>query len=222
MEILSKYSQRGYYIAIAAGLIGATADVLLLYNSTGGYDDLTYRFYFGIDSDRLMWGHYLGIFFIPLQLLGMARVYERMKNVPAEYLTVLGLTVFMTLVPGVVYHGTCAFAGSMMQYGKETNLIDSPAFQQMFQQAKNLFEPLGYGLFAGFALLSGMISYAVYRWNTAYHKSIALLTPISFYVIFAILYKVLPIVGNMLMPAGFNLSFVLFFLISEKMIKKEG
>lgn len=206
------------YIAMLAALIGATADVLLLYNPAGGYEDQTYLFMLDISPDRLMWGHYLGIFFIPLELLGLFHVYKALKPANSKWLYVLFFFSIYSVFPGVVYHGTCAMTATVMKMNAVTPL---PAFEEViWSYWKNLFEPLGLMLALGLLAISILLAYIILKKETNYNKWMAFCSPLTFYLIFLLFYLAIPSIGNFLIPAGFNLAFFFFFACSLWAVKK--
>lgn len=188
-------------IGMAAALISSVADVLLLYNPAGGFFDPVPHFYEGIPAGRFIWGHYLGIFFIPLELMGFLLIYKGLK--PAGNWKAKGIYILAMYAtfPGVAYHATCAFMGRIMQGGHEAEYHD--AFRA-------LADPLAVAFILGFLCLSIVFAVIVARGKSLFPKWMAFFTPVSFYLVFVALWFIAPPVGRLLVPAGFNLGMFLF------------
>lgn len=211
MKPLWKYAA---LIGMAAALISCVADTLLLYNPAGGFLDAVPHYYETIPTGRFIWGHYLGIFFIPLELAGFLLVYKGLKpagNVKAKAIYVLAM---YATFPGVAYHATCAFMGHIMQGGGEAQYHD--AFRA-------LSDPLAVFFILGFLVLSVVFAVIVGRGKSLFPRWVAFCNPVSVYLVCLGLWFAVPVVGRLLLPAGFNLGIFVFLgvcLLTFKM--KEG
>jgi len=206
----------GCVIAIIASLAGAAADILLLYHPAGGYEKSNYDFLVHISDTRLLAGSYLGILAIPLEILGLFHIYRALEPAGKIY---AGAIVFLSvyiIFPGVAYHATVAFTATLV---KLQPALTEELFAEKFSFIKTLFEPLGAILFIGFAAVSLMFSYLVAFRQTHFKIWMALCNPLAFYMVFVALYLFVPVVGNFLIPAGFNLAFFFFFACSLLAVK---
>lgn len=205
--------RKATYVAMCAAVLGAVADLLLLYNPNGGYFDNTYMFLLDISQTRLMAGHFLGIFAIPLEMLGLFQVYRALKPAGTKLAWAVMICTLYLGFPGVVYHGTVAFTGAYLKLMQQ-----APAnFEQMadlWPQVRLLSDVLAAALPAGFFVLSGLLLYTILKKPTLYPRWMAAFTPITFYVIFFLAFFIVKPVGAVLIPAGFNLSFLGFFAVS--------
>jgi len=192
----------GVWVAIAGALLGATGDVLLLYHPDAHYFDPAYSFLAEKSDLQLLIGHYLGVFFIPLEALGLfyLRSLLRSGSQPrgVDTLFVLGL---LLPFPGVVYHATLGFTAQAVQY--------DPAMIPFFDA---LSKPLAVALVVLYAMLSLLYFAKVWSGTTPLPKAAAWTNPLSFFILFAITLIALPPVGAVLLPAGFNLSVACFYL----------
>lgn len=203
-------------IAMGAALLGALADVLLLYNPQGGYEAGNYLFLQDIGSQRLLWGHYIGILIIPLEALGLWFIYEGIKPAGKNIgLAVLVIGVYV-IFPGVAYHTTVIFTAHFLKLKQELPEESSAHLQELIPLWKSFSEPLAAVLFTGFAVASLLLVWVLVQKRTDFAKWLAWWNPLTFYAVFLILYLVLPAVGTLLVPAGFNLAFFLFFVCAKK------
>lgn len=204
------------WIAMGAALSGALADVLLLYHPEGGYGAGNYLFLQEIASQRLLWGHYIGIFAIPLEGLGLWFIYEGIK--PAGKAIALGVLLFglYILFPGVVFHATLIFTAHMLKLQQQLPEDSLTHIQDIMPLWLSFSEPLAIVLFAGFVIASLLLAWIITTKPTDFAKWLALCNPLTFYSVFVILYFLFPAVGTLLVPAGFNLAFFLFFLCAKK------
>lgn len=190
------------WLGLLGSILGCIADVFLLYHPSGHYLDPHYSFLKEISYPRLLAGHYIGILAIPLELIGFHYLIHSVIT-PRSRAYLFFFLSCSILIAGVAYHGIIGIYSTII---KEVELGPSTTIQ-----LKSFFEPLGYVLFLGFTILSASIFYYIYRGYTPYPKSYAWVNPFLFYLAIFLLYISFPLVGNLLIVAGFNLSILLFF-----------
>ncbi len=189
-------------ISILACFIGCVADYLLLYSPKGNYHVGDYEFLLDIPKERLMWGHYLGILFIPIELLGFWVVSQTFsisgKNKPLLFFAAITFIMFS----GVVYHGTLAFVGAILREAPNGTII--------LESVRNLFEPLSVIMAFFFVLFTIYLIYSILKKKTRLPKWIIWFNPAFVYLLVLGIYFTLPIIGNVLMVAGFNFANAIF------------
>jgi hypothetical protein len=99
---------------------------------------------------------------------------------------------------GVVYHAAVTFIGIII---KET-----PNGLDIIQQYQSLFRPLEIIMGIFLIIPTFFIIQRVLKRNTLLPKWIVLFNPVLVYGIIILLYLFIPIIGNLLIVAGFNLS----------------
>lgn len=211
MPFLEQVRKYGLYIAMVAALIGAIGDVLLLYHPDGNYEAGDYLFLADIAPNKLLLGAYLGILFIPFVAFGLFVVYEKLKPAIYKNTWIFVLAIFFTLFPGIAYHATCAYTGIYLRMALDLPPEQSAYLLENFDFLKLLFEPLGLLLGLGFAVLSVLYTYLVLKKDTSIPRWKAYFNPAIFYLCFLAIYIFFPLLGNILVPAAFNLSLFLFF-----------
>lgn len=198
------------YIALAAALLGAVADVLLLYNPNGGYEMDDYRFMLDLAPTRILIGHFLGIVFIPLEMLGLFQVYRALKPAGEGWAWAIVVSALYLGFPGVVYHGTVASTSSVLRLMEQAPELVKPEWDFIRLQV----DPLAAALPIGFVIMTIILTYVILKKPTLYPKWMAWCNPLTFYALFLICYLIIPPLGSLLIPAGFNLAFFFFFLFS--------
>ncbi len=200
------YPRLAAKIAIAAAFMGAVADVLLLYSPNGGYETGDYQFLKDIDTNRIVVGHYLGLLFIPLEMLGLFHIYRCLKPAGGWLPWAVVVGALFIGYPGVAYHGMVAFIHTLVNQGT--------ADAALSEHLRLLSEPVGGALAVGGGVVAVLFAYTVLKKPTLYPRWMAFANPGTFYIVFALSYLIVPPVGNVLLPAAFNLSFMLFFACS--------
>jgi len=114
----------------------------------------------------------------------------------------------------VAYHGMVAFIHTLVNQGT--------ADAALLEHMRLLSEPVGGALAVGGLVVAGLFAYIVLKKPTLYPKWMAFTNPGTFYVVIALSYLVVPPVGNVLLPAAFNLSFLLFFACSLAAERRGG
>ena len=191
-----------FMLGITGAILGAASDVLLLYLPDADYLDGTYSFLTEVPESGLMWGHFLGIFAIPLTLAGYRVVCHALEPMGGNVAWgVFGIAVFI-FFSGVCYHSGFAYmAHTLKSGGTIENLLP-------------YWEPLAKVTFFGFATLSLTLMVLIFSLKTRYTRWVGLFNPLFIYLFCILAYYILPKVGGVLLVAGFNLSNAVFLFIS--------
>jgi len=184
-----------FMLGIVGAMLGAAADVLLLYVPGADLLDGSYAFLTEIPYKGLVWGHFLGIFAIPLTL---AALEPMGGNVAWGVFGVIVLVFFA----GVCYHASLIFVAQALKDG------------QNIENLRVYFEPLGTVLAFSFAALSLTLMILILSLKTRYPRWVGLFNPLFIYLLFVATYFFLPQIGNILLIAGFNLANALFLFFS--------
>ncbi len=204
------WARRLTWVAVLGAAIGAIGDTLLLYVPTGGYEDPQMGFMASIGNDRLLAGHLLGVLAIPLEAGGLWLVWKMLQPSGrriANLAAVLGAYV--------VSIGTATHA---LFYPLAQAARTSP---EAVAQAKSFLDPIA-GLFViGFFVLFVMMIILILRGKTLLPKWTAWTTPITIYAVSILFYILLPVVGNVMIPAAFNLGMMVFYLVLIRVSKTD-
>lgn len=186
-------------IAVLGACIGMAGDLFLLYSPNGGYEAGDFEFLRGIDNQKLLIGHYLGILGIPLEVAGIwviGKALEKMGRKVANIAIALGLYLMFL---GVAYHGTVYPLGEAVRQGNGSLEVFRP-----------FSEPLGliFALFFFLGILA--LTVAIFRGKTYLPGGYGFASPLFSYTACMVVYLLLPSIGNFLAPMGFNLSMAFF------------
>ena len=188
------------YLAMLGACLGCVADVCLLYAPTAQYELMDYRFLLDISPTSLLWGHYLGIFAIPLEGLGLWVLVRGMWQGREVAKTLIMFVLAWVLLVGVVYHAAIVWAGSWLRAGQDIEAV------------RHFFEPLGSGLAVLFLGLAVPFLWLVAKGKTQYSRRLLWFNPITTYILAIVLYILLPQIGRYTAVAGFNLAIFILFL----------
>lgn len=204
------FSMRPLYLlypALAGAILGCIADLFLLYEPSAVYEAGDYAFLRSISAERLALGHYLGVLAIPLEGLGLWYLIDGLWQGRERLKTALIWLVSWVLVLGVVYHGSVAWLGAWLRAGGA------------LAEVENLITPLAGALVVGFALLSLLWGWEVWRRSGRYYgRGVLWQHPLLTYLLCIGLYLLVPSVGRYTAVAGFNAALALLFwrLLWEK------
>lgn len=166
----------------------------------------------GFYEDKPRWtyilGNYLGVYFIPLHILGFFLVYQALKPANTKFsLVFLALAIYATTI-GVGFHGTLAFVGDIFQSGN-LDLING---------IKDYWQPWAYSLVIMYAVISIIILALIIPGHSLYPKWTVFLSPIAIVGITVIIISILPDnasgVKSFLSLTGLNLPLIIFFAIT--------
>ncbi len=204
----SASAQKLILISIVACFIGCIADVLLLYSPVGKYESGDYQFLNTISEDSLFWGHYLGIFFIPFELLGfwvISRTFINSDNILSAKWANTGFAgIGFLMCIGVAYHGMIAFVAAILR--------EASNGAEILDNVRNLFEPFGAILAVLFFVFTSIACYFIWKRKSTLPSWVVFFNPIFIYLLLVLCYKLIPSIGNYLIVAGFNFSNGVFLL----------
>jgi hypothetical protein len=153
----------------------------------------------------LLLGHYLGVLFIPLNVLGLWHVYLALAPANVSFAVLfLGVGTFLAVV-GSVFHGMVGPVVTAARVGGEPTLVQVAAY----------FEPIGLMLTVFGMLLFLALAGRIWMGRTVFPRWMAWVSPAVMQVLLTGLAYVTPLqISVALLITGFNLSVFLFFAIS--------
>jgi len=161
-------------------------------------------------------GNYLGVYFIPLHILGFFLVFQALKPANARWARIfLMLSLYLTTI-GVGLHGTLAFVGDVIQ-SRDADLI---------RGIRDYWQPWAYSVAFGYAVVSALILLLTLTGRSLYPRWVALVSPLGVAVLTAIIIAVLPGSATglkaFLSLTGLNLPLMIFFPITTWVLLKHG
>lgn len=188
-------------IAMLGTSLGAVGDVLLLHVPGADYFAGDYLFMADIDPPRMMLGALLGVLFIPLVLAGLWQVYSVLSPVaPRSAATGFSLGVYFCC-QGVVIHALFGGVGLAVHDGAELGYRWLPPMLDALSGIAGTLH----------LVLSLLFAWAIWKHETVFPKWVAIFNPLAVYLIFGSALFWWPAVGHFTAPAGFNLSYLVFF-----------
>ncbi|MCP5149209.1 MAG: hypothetical protein H6983_11990 [Ectothiorhodospiraceae bacterium] len=154
---------------------------------------------------ELLVGHYLGVLFIPLNVLGLWHVYLGLAHRGGRFPVVFLVVGTFIAVAGAAFHGMVGLAVTAVRAGDGATLEAAQAY----------FEPFGWILVltAG-TLFLGLAGWIVTR-RSAFPRWVVLLSPGPVQLWILGLAYVVPLdLSVALLVSGFNLSIFVFLVVS--------
>ena len=209
------------YIAIAAALIGAVSDVLWLYTPKGGFLNPDFLFLNDIPYSHLFAGAIMGVFFIPLETLGSWQVYNVIKKEnPKMALLTLMLAIYFASI-GIVVHMLYGIIGVGMQLHTHLSSEYASLIAEHFKQMNSFMEPVATIVIILHVLVTFLFVSLIRKTKNVFPAWLTFVNPVTIYLVLASPYLWWPTLGNYLAPAAFNLSYCIFFCITNYYIKKQ-
>lgn len=186
----------------------ATAFSVSLENIAGLYD--------GKPRWTYVLGNYLGVYFIPLHILGFFLVFQALKSASAVSARIfLVLSLYLTTI-GVGLHGTLAFVGDVIQ-SQDADLV---------RGIRDYWQPWAYSVAFGYAVVSALILLLILTGRSLYPRWVALVSPLGVAIFTAILIAILPGSATglkaFLSLTGLNLPLMILFPITTWVLVKYG
>ena len=201
----SKNQNIAFCIALIASLLACISDILLLYVPSYDYFSGSYDFYKQLSPSRMILGHYLGIICIPMQLLAIPWLSNKISIENKKEKLIISVVLFYTVLMGCIYHASCALLGA------EVNALED--------QYALLFEPIALLFIAGLAIISIMISIKIIKGSTGFKWSLGLLNPICIAIIIYLIDYTTSFNMAWATVAAFNLSILIFLCFSLLLTK---
>jgi len=199
-------------VSIVAALLGCISDVLLLYSASGNYHTGDLNFFDSISLNRINMGFFIGILFIPFEILGLSIIGEELYPEKSTKRKLFQFLLEYLFILGLIYHGIISIMGIVKKEATNANYV--------IELCNALHDPLVLILGIGFVLLSFCIISPVLK-GCRLPKKLLLFNPVMVYAILLVLYLLLPSIGNWTIVAGFNLSIFVFLLAAFITVEDE-
>ncbi len=200
-------------ISIVASVLASIADVMILYSPNGGYHTMDYLFLRDVPYQRLVIGHFLGILTIPAYLLGFWWVSRALaplgKHIPGR---AFGVAIFI-LILGVTYHASVGMIWLLAN--------DLEHSTELLAKGRIFFEPISNILIVLVMIFSTWLGAWIYQQKTMFPRWMVWFLPVFPFLLFVACYLIIPVIGNVLIPAGFNITIGIFLLASFLALKDQ-
>lgn len=174
----------------------------------------------GLYEDKARWtyvlGNYVGVYFIPLHILGFFLVFQALKPASTTWARVfLALALYLTPI-GAGLHGTLAFIGDVIQ-SRDAGLIHG---------IRDYWQPWAYSVAGGFATVSALILLLILTGRSLYPQWMALVSPLTIALFSAVVIAALPDsaagMKSFLSLTGLNLPLMIFFPMTTWILVRHG
>lgn len=153
----------------------------------------------------LLLGHYLGVLFIPLNVLGLWHVYLALAPATPRFALAFLASGASLAVVGAAFHGTVGLAVTAIRVGDAETLTHAVAY----------VEPLAWILTVAGSALFLALAGVIWRARTAFPRWMAWISPLLMQLWLIAAAHLLPLeLANVLLLTGFNLSVFIFFAVS--------
>ncbi len=201
-------------LAAFGALVVGIGEFTFQFSPRGGYEDPGYLYFLDVSSDRLTFGHFLGVLCAPLYLVGYWHVSQMLR--PAgRWLAaaVFGLGVYAFAIGNVWLGGRVNLA--LIVQARDTAPPDSISqFTALLADAANHNEPLINIVRVLIAIVSLLLAWGILSGRSHYPRWAIVATPFVLLAAIFGLYAVLPAVGVYALPAAMNIAHLVFFLVS--------
>ena len=199
-------------VGIVAAVIAAVADLVLqLTGDTSHLGSKVYAYLLDVSHDRLLFGHFVGITAILVEILGFWGVALGI-NRRSPRLWFVGISSVAYAV-GAAFHAMFASIGLALQFAAK-----SGASSDFLAGLATAIWPAHHGLgavtLAGIVLQSLLFSSSVALGRSTYPRWLAVCSPLPIIVLFALVTHVVPSTRLVLLPAGINIANGLFFALA--------
>ncbi len=200
-------------IACTGALLGVVADFFSAWSNSP--NAMTTAFSAHIDSikglyqDKPRWtfvlGNFLGVFFLPIHLLGFYLIYLAVKPAGEKLALIFLVLGFYLIAIGVGFHGTLAFVGDIIQSNNQVLLNKMLVY----------WHPWGFALVMAYIVMGLYLVLLILRGGTLYPRWSVFTSPLVIVIYSAIVIALLPenYIGMkaFLAVTGLNLPLLLFY-----------
>lgn len=201
-------------VGILAALAAAVADISLQYSPTGQYGTLLE--FLHIPPWRLLLGHYIGIFAIPLLAAGYWQIAQALKPAGKWFSLPFFFITAYSVAYGTAFHGLSTGVELIVQARQHAPAATQAALTSLLNTTFLFTRPLAIVLLVNYLIGCTWYVIAVLFRRTLLPKWMALFNPFVLSLLIVLFYysNLLPPLGNLLFPAVLNIPHVIFFTLS--------
>lgn len=208
-------------IGIIAAVITIISDIILL-----GRPDTAFSFFkLGTESMaelahwRITIGTFLGVFSLPFQIAGIVPLYFGLKPAGSKLAAAFFGSAAYAMIMGVAFHTSYAYIGSGWRALYDVG-IDNKTGLNLMDKFASYWMIIIVSVFITLLFASVCCVMLILSGKTLYPKWMALLNPICVFIVMFPLLAFIPApLGGYISPAYLNLSSLILFIFSLKLIK---
>jgi hypothetical protein len=205
-------------VGIAGALAAVLADLALQYTPEASHlASRDYLYLLDVPPGRLLFGHFLGVFGILLEIAGFWQVSQGLRPADGVPVRAFFLLSAFTFTVGAAFHALFAPLGLALH-----QLRESGAAPALLSAVAHVVRPAHQGLgavtLAGIAALSLLFSWTVAVRRTLYPRWMALASPLVLAILFFVLTRFSLALRLVLVPCGLNLANLVLFGLSTGLL----
>lgn len=208
-------------ISILASIGAVVADLLLQYDPQGNYSTIAPL---TIALWRVLAGHFLGVFSIPLEITGYWVVCAVLAETAPRLFRALFWLMVYAIVIGTVFHGTATLFILVEQTAHNITGTAQAPLLSLQNTIQVLIAPLSIFFLVCYLVMWSSVVVTILRTSTRYPKWSILFVPALGSLIITGIYEshIVPPLGNMLFPTVLSLPHLVFFLLSSIVLLRHG
>jgi hypothetical protein len=198
-------------ISIFAATGNVVADLILQYTPQGPTGNIAFL---AIASWRVFTGLFLGVFTIPLEIVGYWLVCTLMLEHSPRLFRVLFWIMAYNIIIGTVFHGTFASTIFVMQAASATSGATQSSLLALETLLNFVALPLSVFFFVLYLVMWSIFIVSILPKPSPFPKWCILLTPAFLSLLITALYAshIIPLLGNLLYPTVLSLPHLVFYI----------
>ncbi len=201
-------------VAAAGALIVGIGEFTFQFSPRGGYEESDYLFFLDVSSFRLTFGHFLGVLFAPLYLVGYWHIAQMLRPAGrwiSAAVMVLGGYAFII---GNVWLGGRVNLALIVQAREGSTGETVSLLNDLLANVSAHNEPLINIVRVLVLIVSIALVWGILTGRSHYPRGMIAVTPIVLLVAIFATYVAAPGVGVYLLPAAMNVAHLVFFALS--------
>jgi hypothetical protein len=175
----------------------------------------------GVPSARILAGHFLGVFTLPLYLVGFWHLHAALRPAGAwRSAPVVGLMAYGTLV-GIFYHGSIVYPALLVQTAASVPGA-GPLLSDLMSRSRTFSWPAQAAVLGALVAASLWLAASVLSGRTRYPRWFAAVNPLLLLLAVTGLGMLVPAAGRFLLPAAQNVPMAVFFASSTAVLWNAG
>ncbi len=203
------------YLGLLGAIIVGVGEFSIQYAPQGGYEEPGYHYFEAIPAWRLTLGHYLGVLAAPLYILGYFHICLCLSPANKKAAMILSLIAAYAFIIATVWLG-----GRVNLALTAQAIVAGRADTQLLEAIAGYNEPLVNVLRVAMVVASGIWVWLIMTGRSLYPKWMAIFSPILLLIVMFASYRVVPAIGQYLLPIAMNAAHFCLFALSLFAIRK--
>ena len=204
-------------ISILAASGNVVADLVLQYKPQGPDGNIAFL---GIAAWRVFTGYFLGVFILPLEIVGYWLVCTLMLEYSPRLFRVLFWIMAYSIIIGTVFHGLVTPVIFVMQAASSTSGSAQSSWLSLEALLNIAVLPLSIVFFVGYLAMWSIFIVSVLAKPSPFPKWIVFFAPALLSLLITALYlsHIMPLLGNLLYPAVLSFPHLVFYVVCTVLV----